>query len=46
MEFHGRDLLKLSDKQVQKVHGSEIAYIGSNPFSALDQTVPVGNQIV
>jgi peptide/nickel transport system ATP-binding protein len=46
VEFHGRDLLKLSDKQVQKVHGSEIAYIGSNPFSALDQTVPVGNQIV
>jgi peptide/nickel transport system ATP-binding protein len=44
--YRGRDLLKLPGSEMQRLRGREIAYIGSDPGSALDPTLPVGNQIV
>ena len=44
--YHGRDLLTIPDAEMQALRGSEIGYIGSDPGSALDPTIPVGHQIV
>jgi peptide/nickel transport system ATP-binding protein len=44
--YRGRDLLRLSEGEMQPLRGREIAYIGSDPGSALDPTLPVGSQIV
>ena len=41
----GRNLLELSREELQRVRGKEIGYIGSNPGSVLDPTIPVGSQI-
>ena len=46
IEYAGRDLVKLRQKEMAKLRGREIAYIGANPTSALDPTVPVGHQIL
>ena len=44
--YHGRDLLTIPDAEMQALRGSEIGYIGSDPGSTLDPTIPVGHQIV
>ena len=44
--YDGRDLLALPEKEMAALRGREIAYIGANPTSALDPTVPVGHQIL
>jgi len=44
--YRGRDLLRLPESEMQRLRGREIAYIGSDPGSALDPTLPVGAQIV
>lgn len=44
--YEGRDLLTLSHAEMAAYRGREIAYIGANPTSALDPTVPVGRQIL
>jgi len=44
--YRGRDLFRLPESEMQRLRGREIAYIGSDPGSALDPTLPVGNQIV
>jgi peptide/nickel transport system ATP-binding protein len=44
--FRGTDLAKMSEAEMQKLRGREIAYIGSDPANALDPTLPVGKQIV
>ncbi|MCA0276927.1 MAG: ABC transporter ATP-binding protein [Proteobacteria bacterium] len=46
VNYGGRDLLTLPDEQMAGLRGREIAYIGANPTSALDPTVPVGHQIL
>lgn len=46
VRYGGRDLLTLGEAEMTRLRGREIAYIGANPTSALDPTVPVGNQIV
>jgi peptide/nickel transport system ATP-binding protein len=46
IEHHGRDLLQLSEAEMQGIRGREIGYIGSDPGSALDPTLSVGGQIV
>lgn len=46
VRYGGRDLLTLSGGEMGRLRGREIAYIGANPTSALDPTVPVGAQIV
>lgn len=42
IEFNGRDLLKLSDKQMREIRGREIAMIFQDPRAALNPTLTVG----
>ncbi len=44
--YRGRDLLAMDRTEIQRLRGREFGYIGNNPGSALDPTVPVGQQIV
>jgi peptide/nickel transport system ATP-binding protein len=44
--FEGRDLLLLSEKEIQSVRGSQIAFIPQNPMTSLDPVYRVGDQIV
>jgi len=43
--FEGRDLLRLSERQMRAVRGREIAMIFQEPMSALDPVFTVGDQI-
>ena len=38
--------MTLPEREMQHLRGREIAYIGSDPGSALDPTLPIGSQIV
>jgi peptide/nickel transport system ATP-binding protein len=44
--YKGRDLLALPEREMALLRGRQIAYIGANPTSALDPTLPVGHQIL
>src|SRR5579862_3829349 len=44
--FEGRDLLKLSEKQMQSVRGAQIAMIFQEPMTSLNPVFTVGEQIV
>ncbi|WP_137113388.1 ABC transporter ATP-binding protein [Mesorhizobium sp. GR13] len=46
INYHGRNLFDLAPVEMQKLRGRKIAYIGSDPGSALDPTVPIGQQII
>jgi oligopeptide/dipeptide ABC transporter ATP-binding protein len=43
--FDGADLLKLSDTQMRKVRGGEIAMIFQEPMTSLNPVFTIGNQI-
>ncbi len=43
--FKGRDLLKLSDREIRKVRGGEIAMIFQEPMTSLNPVLTVGSQI-
>src|ERR687894_66382 len=43
--FEGRDLLELSEKQMQGIRGSKIAMVFQDPMTSLDPTMRVGRQI-
>lgn len=44
--LNGRDLMKLSARQMCSVRGSEIAMIYQNPMAALNPVLTIGDQIV
>jgi len=44
--YGGRDILALTSRETNALSGRELAYIGANPTSALDPTIPVGHQIL
>jgi oligopeptide/dipeptide ABC transporter ATP-binding protein len=44
--WQGRDLLKLSPKEMRQVRGKEIAMIFQNPLSSLNPVYTIGTQIV
>ncbi|WP_082234648.1 ABC transporter ATP-binding protein [Halobacillus massiliensis] len=44
--FEGRDLAKLSEKEMEKVRGKEISMIFQDPMTSLNPTMKVGNQIM
>lgn len=44
--FEGKDLLVLSEKEMQSIRGSQIAFIPQNPMTSLDPVYRVGDQIV
>jgi oligopeptide transport system ATP-binding protein len=43
--FEGRDLLKLSDKEIRKVRGKEIAMIFQDPMTSLNPVLTIGRQL-
>ncbi|MBO9588388.1 ABC transporter ATP-binding protein [Devosia sp.] len=43
--FEGTDLLKLSDRDIRKVRGREIAMIFQEPMTSLNPVATIGNQI-
>jgi oligopeptide transport system ATP-binding protein len=43
--FGGRDLLKLTDRQLRKVRGREIAMIFQDPMTSLNPVLTIGRQI-
>ncbi|HEX4930091.1 MAG TPA: ATP-binding cassette domain-containing protein, partial [Gaiellaceae bacterium] len=43
--FGGRDLLKLSDKELRDVRGREIAMIFQDPMTSLNPVLTIGRQI-
>jgi peptide/nickel transport system ATP-binding protein len=44
--YHGEDLRQMPAAQLQRLRGRKISYIGADPTSALDPTLPIGRQIV
>ncbi|WP_232531984.1 dipeptide/oligopeptide/nickel ABC transporter permease/ATP-binding protein [Microbacterium halophytorum] len=46
IRFEGRELLRLSDAEMRKIRGSEIAYIPQEPMSNLDPSYRIGSQLV
>ena len=43
--FHGQNLLKLSEKEMQNIRGSKIGMIFQDPMTSLNPTSKVGDQI-
>lgn len=43
--FEGKDILKLSEKEIQKIRGNDIAMIFQDPMTSLNPTMQVGKQI-
>jgi oligopeptide/dipeptide ABC transporter ATP-binding protein len=43
--FEGRDLLQLSDRQLRRVRGREIAMIFQDPMTSLNPVLTIGRQI-
>lgn len=44
VKLNGRDLLGLPDRQTRKIRGTEIGYVGQNPFGALHPILSVSAQ--
>ncbi|GAM16576.1 ABC transporter ATP-binding protein [Mesobacillus selenatarsenatis] len=44
--FEGKDLAKLTDKQMQKIRGQDISMIFQDPMTSLNPTMTVGKQIM
>ncbi|MGG1573319.1 ABC transporter ATP-binding protein [Fictibacillus sp. NRS-1165] len=44
--FEGRDLTKLSNREMEKIRGSEISMIFQDPMTSLNPTMTVGKQIM
>ena len=43
--FHGKNLLELSDAEIQELRGSKISMIFQEPSTALNPVMTIGNQI-
>lgn len=43
--FEGRDLTKLSKKEIRKIRGEKISMIFQDPMSSLNPLIPVGKQV-
>lgn len=44
--FDGKDLTKLTDRQMQKIRGKDISMIFQDPMTSLNPTMQVGKQII
>jgi oligopeptide transport system ATP-binding protein len=44
--FGGKDLLKLTEKEMQKIRGKEISMIFQDPMTSLNPTMTIGRQIM
>ena len=46
IHFQGKDLAQLSERDVEKIRGRNIAYIPQEPMSNLDPSFTIGSQLV
>lgn len=46
IKYNGRDLLKLNNKELEGIRGSQIAYVFQEPASFLNPVFTIGNQIM
>lgn len=46
IEFEGKDLLKLKDKEMNKIRGKEISMIFQDPMTSLNPTMTIGEQVM
>jgi len=46
IHFQGKDLAKLSEREMEKIRGRSIAYIPQEPMSNLDPSFTIGSQLV
>ncbi|WP_409291820.1 ABC transporter ATP-binding protein [Peribacillus sp. SCS-37] len=44
--FDGKDLAKVSEREMQRIRGKEIAMIFQDPMTSLNPTMKIGNQIM
>ena len=44
--FEGRDITKVTEKEMQQVRGKDIAMIFQDPMTSLNPTMTIGNQIM
>ncbi|MGM9968170.1 ABC transporter ATP-binding protein [Rummeliibacillus sp. TYF005] len=44
--FNGKDILKLSEKEMQKIRGKDISMIFQDPMTSLNPTMTIGKQIM
>lgn len=44
--FQGKDLVNLTEKQMQRIRGSEISMIFQDPMTSLNPTMTIGKQIM
>ncbi|WP_047983880.1 ABC transporter ATP-binding protein [Ornithinibacillus californiensis] len=44
--FEGQDIVKKSNKEMQKIRGKDISMVFQDPMSSLNPTMKVGNQIM
>jgi oligopeptide transport system ATP-binding protein len=44
--FNGKDLTKLSEKEMQKIRGKDISMIFQDPMTSLNPTMKIGTQIM
>ncbi|ASN06678.1 ABC transporter ATP-binding protein [Virgibacillus necropolis] len=44
--YEGKDLLKYSEKEMEKIRGSEISMVFQDPMTSLNPTMPIGKQIM
>lgn len=44
--FNGKDILSLSEREMQKVRGNEIGMIFQDPMTSLNPTMTIGDQIM
>lgn len=44
--FDGKDILKLSEKEMQKIRGKDISMIFQDPMTSLNPTMTIGKQIM
>ena len=43
--FNGSDIVKKSEKEMQKIRGKDISMIFQDPMTSLDPTMPIGRQV-
>ena len=44
--FNGKDIIKMTEKEMQKIRGNEIAMVFQDPMTSLNPTMRIGKQIV
>lgn len=46
INFGGKDLIKISEKEMQKIRGNDISMIFQDPMTSLNPTTKIGSQIM